>query len=667
MQLIRRTRSVLSAVLAAIATPVSSAAAQQLTSEMVVDLKQVTSVAMQPQGEYVAYTLRVPRGADEDPGGTYSEIWVVSTRGGAPKQFTSKPVSAFAPAWLPDGSMITFLSRRRDRDANTQVYGIPLDGGEARQLSHAPRGVSSYAVSPDGSVLAYTMGDEVPAEVRKARQAGFDQRVEGTWTTITRLYVENLTTGESHQVTQDDVHVRDFSWSPDGTRLLYRASDRPFTDDGYMFTDNYSVAVTGGSGELVHDTEGKLTAGRYSPDGEYIAWLGGVSLNDPTNGSLFLMPATGGQPTNLTVDFPGTAAAYTWKDDGTILLTTIEKTRTFLYEVSVPEGRMKKLRGDSDPIFRGVSISRDGRRYATIASTPTHPNEVFVGSSNGRSLDRLTQSNPGLASMSFGEQETISWIGPDDWEISGVLIKPVGYQEGVRYPLQLQVHGGPESAYLDGWNTSYSTLAQMLAQRGVMVLMPNYRGSTGRGVAFAKGDHNDPMGKQFEDMLAGVDYLIDLGYVDPDRVAVGGGSYGGYTSAWAATKHSERFAAAVVFAGIANQVSKIGMTDTPAENALVHWNLWHWDDLELVWDRSPIKHIQNARTPTLIGHGERDLRVPTGQAFELYRGLKHMKVPTELVIYPREPHGLRERAHQIDFNRRALEWYLRYLGTKATY
>jgi dipeptidyl aminopeptidase/acylaminoacyl peptidase len=196
--------------------------------------------------------------------------------------------------------------------------------------------------------------------------------------------------------------------------------------------------------------------------------------------------------------------------------------------------------------------------------------------------------------------------------------------------------------------------------------MPNYRGSTGRGVAYSKGDHNDLMGEEMHDNLTGIDHLIQLGLVDKYRVGIGGGSYGGYTSAWAATKHSDRFKAAVVFAGIANQISKAGMTDTPVENAGVHWNVWLYDDMDLVWDRSPIKHIRNAKTPTLIGHGERDLRVPTGQAYELYRGLKHMKVPTELVIYPREPHGLRERAHQIDFCQRALAWYQKYLKGQPT-
>ncbi len=637
------------------------ARAQQLTPEMVVDLKIVTAVAMQPQGEYVAYSLRVPRGADEKPGGAYSEIWVVPARGGDARPFTHKPVSAYAPGWTPDGHMITFLSRRPAYNKHVQVYAIPLTGGEARQLSHAPRSISRYALSPDGQWLAYTMRTEEPAEVRSRKKQGFDHLIEDTWTQFTRLYVENLKTGESHLVTEDSVSVWAFKWTPDSKSLMYRASKRPFTDDSYMFTDLYIVPREGGPGKLIYDTDGKLGVFHMSPDGRTIAWLGAVDFSDPYPGSLFIIPADGGQPKNLTEGYQGTAISFVWKDAKTILLTTIEKTRTYLYEVAIPSGKMKKRFGDQGPIFRGISLAKDGKTFAMAANTPTHPYEVYWGKTRGGALKRLTDSNPLLKQVQFGEQETLSWKGPDDWTIYGVLIKPVGFTPGKKYPLQVQVHGGPESAYLDGWNTSYSTLAQILAQRGFMVLMPNYRGSIGRGVAYAKGDHRDLMGKEFEDILAGIDYLIEKGLVDPERVGIGGGSYGGYTSAWAATKHSQRFKAAVVFAGIANQISKAGMTDTPVENATVHWNVWLYDNMELVWDRSPIKHIRHAQTPTLIAHGQRDLRVPTGQAYELYRGLKYMKVPTQLVIYPREPHGLRERAHQIDFCRRALEWYQTYL------
>ncbi|MFQ6618777.1 MAG: alpha/beta hydrolase family protein, partial [Fidelibacterota bacterium] len=201
----------------------------------------------------------------------------------------------------------------------------------------------------------------------------------------------------------------------------------------------------------------------------------------------------------------------------------------------------------------------------------------------------------------------------------------------------------------------------LLAAEGYIVFMPNYRGSIGRGVNFSKGDHKDLGGREFQDVLEGIDYLVDQGFVDPERVGMGGGSYGGYFSALAATLYSERFAAAVVFAGISNWYSFTGTTDIPYEMSLVHWNLWTYDEPQLTWERSPLAHLDKARTPTLIVHGEKDLRVPVGQSRELYRGLEMKGVDTRLVIYPREPHGLREREHQLDFINRVMEWYDTYV------
>ena len=630
------------------------------TPEEIVDIRMVTSVAMQPQGNFIAYTLRVPRSADEKPGGSYSELWVVSVTGGQPRAYIRKPHSVSSVRWTPDGKMITFLSRRKSFNKHRQVYAIPVDGGEARQLSHAPRSISAYALSPDGTRLAYIIRDEEPEDVKAAKKRGFDQKVEDTWSTINRIHVENLQTGETHTVTRGEEHVWEFNWSPDGQYLLYRASDRPFTDDKYMLSDNYMVPVEGGAGEKLYDTEGKITLAKASPDGRYYAWLGAVSYNDPYPGSLFLLKKGSNTPINLLEGFQGTGESFVWKDSQTILLVAIEDVYKTVYEIRIPSGTRKKLRSGS-PILGHLSLSKDGKRYATTGNAFDHPNEVYLGTTNGKSLQRLTRSNPNWADIALGKQEVVRWKGPDGWEISGILVKPVGYQEGKRYPLQVQVHGGPESARLDGWNTLYNRWVQMLAQRGIMVLIPNYRGSIGKGVEFAKGDHNDLMGKEFEDILAGIDMLIEKGMADPNRVGIGGGSYGGYMSAWAATKHSQRFAAAVVFVGISNQISKGGMTDIPLENAIVHWNQWLYDDFDFTWDRSPLKHIKNARTPTLILHGKEDKRVPLNQAYELYRGLKFVGAPTQLVVYPREGHGNRERAHQLDLCRRVLEWYERYL------
>ena len=636
--------------------------AQILTPEMVVDMKTVTSVSIQPQGDYIAYILRMQRSAQEEPGGAYSELWIVAANGGDARPFVSKPNSVSSISWTPNGKAITFISLRERVAKFKQVYAIPLNGGEAKQLSHAPRSVSNYALSPDGRLLAYSMLDEELKDEQEAKETGFDQRIEDTWSRIERIYVEELSGGKMHLVTKSDFHVWNFRWTPDGKSIIYRASEKPFADDEHLFSDNYIVSAIGGEGALIYDTVGKLRLASMSPDGEYTAWLGAISFNDPYPGSLFILPGSGGSPKNLLRDFEGNGSSFIWKDTKTILLTTYEKTRTHLYEVSIPDGKMKKLRGDNGPVFGRVSFSKARKKYAATGSTADHPNEVYTGTSDGKKFKRLTHSNIELEEMQFGEQETIYWNGPDDLVIYGVLIKPVNYSPAEKYPLQVQVHGGPESVRLDGWNTSSSSYGQLLAQRGYMVLIPNYRGSLGQGVAFSKGNHNDFMGKEFADILAGIDYLIDQNMVDSERIGIGGGSYGGYTAAWAATKHSDRFKASVVVAGVSNRISKDAMSDVRAENAVVHWNFWPYDNFDLVWDRSPLKHIKNAKTPTLIFHGERDKRVPTSQAYELYRGLKYVKAPTELIVYPREGHTNRERAHQLDLCRRALGWYDKYLS-----
>nr|MBA3949753.1 S9 family peptidase [Acidobacteriota bacterium] len=426
-------------------------------------------------------------------------------------------------------------------------------------------------------------------------------------------------------------------------------------------------------------TEGKLSSPRWSPDGQWIGWLGATAVDDPFAGSLYLAPVRGGgqvscetcppapDRANLTTGYQGTATAFMWQPGApaTAVFVAAERQMTPIYRIGVNDARRHRLGSPLLVVSGAPTFSADGTRMALVANTPSHPNEVYVD--NGPASippsapRRLTTLNPQLDGIALGTQEVIVWNARDGMSIEGVLVRPVGFRVGQRYPLIVQPHGGPEAADPNGWNGTYSRWGQMLAGAGFMTLYPNYRGSIGRGPQFAMADHKDLMGKEFEDMLDGVDHLVASGLVDASRVGIGGGSYGGYTSAWAATYASDRFKAAIPWMGISNWISMTGTSDIFLENSTVHWNLVMYENYDKYWERSPLKYIDRANTPSLIVHGAADPRVPPGQSIELYTALKWKGVPVEYVSYPREGHGVAERAHQLDFMQRVLGWFVKYV------
>jgi dipeptidyl aminopeptidase/acylaminoacyl peptidase len=308
---------------------------------------------------------------------------------------------------------------------------------------------------------------------------------------------------------------------------------------------------------------------------------------------------------------------------------------------------------------------------ALAAESAAHPREVYwlAGPQTGVAGGprRLTDHNPWLATKRLAPQEVVTWTARDGLELEGLLIRPLDEQRGRRYPLILNVHGGPEAHYADGWLTSYSNPGQVAAARGFAVFYPNYRGSTGRGVEFGKLSQADPAGKEFDDLVDAVDHFVAAGLADTERVGVTGGSYGGYATAWLSTRYSERFAAGVMFVGISNLLSKVGTSDIPQELYLVHMNKWPWDDWQFMIERSPIRWVEQARTPLLILHGEDDPRVHPAQSLQLYRYLKILgNVPVRLVLYPGEGHGNRLAAARLDYNLRMMQWFEHYLqGDRA--
>ena len=403
-----------------------------------------------------------------------------------------------------------------------------------------------------------------------------------------------------------------------------------------------------------------------SPDGKKLAFLGAVSRNDPLPQTLFTVLLN--KPEKI-ISHQGQDESFydlQWVDDKTLLARSVRGTKTVLSLIQDQDSKNKEAVFQKDIYSPGYILSsarlhrRSGQLLITGHSNK-HPNELFVKDLFQNNLVRITRSNPFLQDLDLGHQETITWSSMGGLKIQGVVTYPPNYRKGSRYPLILQIHGGPEGVTLQGWNTSTGYPVQLLAAEGYVVLQPNYRGSGGRGVDFSKSDHDDLGGLEYQDVLQGVDHLIKAGVVNAGKVGTGGWSYGGYFSALGATAYSHRFKASMVGAGLTNMISFMGTTDIPYEMSIVHWDSWWFDEMDLHWDRSPLAHINKARTPTLVIHGLKDERVHPEQGLELYQALKIKGVDTELVFYPREPHGLRERAHQLDYIERLVGWYNKYV------
>lgn len=623
----------------------------QLTTEDIVLMRSVSDVELSPDGDQIAHVLRVPRPLDQ-PGRSHTQIWLVDAAGKhEPRRLTAEDRSSWHPRWSPDGKQLAFMSKRAG-DAHTQLYVMPIDGGEPEPAFVAKGSVAGFEWSPDGQRFAYSIALETDAE-EQDREAGRDWVIDEAGGTRNRLFVFDRKTEQTTELPVGK-HVLDFEWSPDGKQLALRASERATVDHGMMYSSLYTIDAAGGEPKPLTKTAGKLGKFAWSPDGKHVAFLGAADIHDSTAGIVYVVPAGGGEAKPLTAKLEATGVWIDWRDASTIVLLAEQGTKTTFSTVTLAGVVAPALEGG--PICTDASIG-PRKTVACAGQTATHPGEVFAGKLGGRGMARLTVANPSLLTRKLGEQSVVKWKAEDGLELEGILIAPVDYAAGTRYPLAVLPHGGPEGISLDGWSTRPTYPAQLFATRGYFVFMPNYRGSAGRGTAFATADQQDLGGKEFGDVLAGIDHLVAQGLVDPDRVGMGGWSYGGYFSGLAATQSSERFKAAVIAAAITNWVSFTGTTEIEHENSLVHWKLWPWDDMEKTWLRSPLAHIAKSKTAALIVHGGSDTRVPVGQSQELYRALRHLGVTTQLVIYPREGHGIAENVHGLDFANRFLDWF----------
>lgn len=631
-------------------------ASAQITAEDVVNIRNVGAVAISPDGQHVAYTVTHPRTDEDPPGGNWSELFVIPFEGGEAVQITHRPQMGAAPQWLPNGRL-AFISRDVDEHPMAQVYTVDTAGGGRQRLTDSPEGIMRFVFSSDGSKVFYTARQPEAPEVAAARERGYDQIVAGENERHIHLFVQSTAGGERRPVSPANRTVNEFAVSQDGNRVAMQLTRTPSIDDDMMFRQLFYTDLSTGETEQLAPHEGKLGPMAWSPGGRYVAYIGATEMSDPLPHLIYVTEVGTNRASTPMARYEGTVEWLTWRDDDTILFNAVEGTRTAINTINVRSGTIERIIGHGMETSRAISVANDGNRFASAVNSRIHPNELYTGSLRAGTWERRSNHNEWLLERRMARQETIEWRGPGGMTIEGVLVYPLDYIEGQRYPLAILPHGGPEGISVDGWNTRPLYPSHVLAREGYVVLKPNYRGSGGRGPAFSKANHQDLGGREFEDVIRGIDYLANIGLVDPNRVGISGTSYGGYFSAWATTRHPDRFRAGITFAGLSNWISFMGTTDIIHEMSLVHWDLYWYEDPNLYYDRSPVTHVSPNSSPTLVVHGLADERVHPEQSIQLYNLLRVREVPTGLVLYPREPHGILERAHQLDFMQRIIDWF----------
>jgi dipeptidyl aminopeptidase/acylaminoacyl peptidase len=664
-----------------------------MTFEDVMSLRVVSDPRISPDGKRVAFVVTQ---ADMKTNFRNSDVWLVSADGGDSRQLTRSPKRDDQPRWSADSRSLAFIS---DRDGKAQVYVLSIDGGEARKVTDVQTAVQSFEWAPDGKRIAYIATDPVSESREKEKKEGFDQIIADSDYQYAHINIIDVADGaaslaKAMKLTDGDLHVTEIAWSHDGGAIAFTARSTPKLADSGT-TEIYMIDADGKQNTRptrITNNDRSESNIAWSPAGNTLSYLSNSdkypSIGPSRIHLLEVIRATtrGGQSPSLTgflttsqpkvllPQFNDYITRYEWSSDGRVIYFAADRgTSRHLWRVS-SNGNQSNLMTIGTVLNGPFSLSKPGSskagaqgadRIAALREEPWHPAEVFLEPlpESGDVItqaQQLTHMNPQLQGLAFGRVETVKWKSSKDGrEIEGILVYPIDYEPGKRYPLITSIHGGPEGAYQLSFMASYGEFPHIYAGRGYASFFPNFRGSSNYGYEFASANVGDLGGGDYQDIMSGVDYLIQRGIADPARLAIKGYSYGGYMSGWI-IGHTDRFKAAVFGAGLSNAISYYSQADIQFGRETLHQGT-PWRNNQNMIERSPVFYLQNAKTPSLIYQGEKDERVPLPQSLETYMGLKKAGVTTQLIIYPREGHGLREPAHQLDKMRREMEWVERYV------
>jgi len=648
----------------------------------IADLKAMNWVSdpqISPDGERIAYVVKQVDPKDDKK--YISRIWLAKWDGSQPRQITAGPKVDSNPRWSPDGKHLAFTS---NREGKNQIWILPLDGGEAHQLTNQKAGAGAPIWSPDGKKIAYVArvsansneDDKEASDVKVITRLHYKMNGLGfLGDRYAQIFVVDVATGEEKQITSGDYDCSAPTWSPCGTKLAF-SSNRTEEPDYNNQSDIWVVDATGGELTRVSPGTGPCASPSWSPCGRYIAYLGHYNeYKSATLSRVMVVPASGGEPVNLTADFdrtPGNACGsdmvssvdpgLVWSADSKyIYFLATDGARTKVYRVENAEGaRVEPITDDRAQVVYGMSMA--GNRFALAITDPLNIGDVFALELGSQPRQLTAHNEKLLAELELTSPEPFT-CKSDGLTIEGWVMKPVGYKPGVRYPAILEIHGGPHVAY--GYTFMHEF--HLLCAAGYAVIFTNPPGSQGYGQEFVMKTHHDWGGADYRGIMAAVDHVSQYDFIDPERLGVTGGSYGGYMTNWI-IGHDQRFKAAVTQRSTSNRYSMFGTSDVGFMNGQFEFKENPWDNPEFYLERSPITYVNNIKTPLLILHSEEDLRCPIEQGEQLFTALKWLRREVVFVRFPNENHELSRSGqprHRVERLEHIINWFKKYIPTRA--
>jgi dipeptidyl aminopeptidase/acylaminoacyl peptidase len=630
------------------------------TIEQSLNLRSAGGPRISPDGRYIAYQVQK---TNWEENAFETEIWMAVTTTGETYRLTNARKSSTNPQWSPDSKRLAFIS---DRDGKRQIYLIAPNGGEAVQLTSVETGVSTLSWSPDGRRIAFTAGDPESKSRKDRKEKYGEYEVIQSDYTFTHLWLVDAPNEvkdkrpEPLRLTEgSSMSVNGFSWAPDSARIAFSAVKDP--DLGSSATaDIYVMTVSDKGIKRIIDTKGPDGNPVWSPDGRRIAYQtsNGREFFFYANSYIAVTPAEGGAQQVLTETFDESPGLIEWASDG-IYFSGLNKTSSHLFRVNPATKAIEQVSGPSNYGASQFSFTADFRQVAFVGAGANDYPEVFVSSVKPFQPKRVTAMADQLKEFRLATREVIQWKSTDGTPIEGVLIKPAGFDASKKYPLLVVIHGGPTGVDTPAVRADRYYPIEMFAAKGALILRPNYRGSAGYGEKFRSLNVRNLGVGDYWDVISGVDHLIAQGIVDRERVGAMGWSQGGYISAFI-TCSSDRFKAVSVGAGISDWMTYYVNTDIHPFTRQ-YLKATPWDDPDIYQKTSPIFYVKNAKTPTLIQHGELDKRVPIPNAYELRQALEDRGVPVKMVVYKGFGHGIDKPKQQRSVLEQNYEWFTQWI------